>query len=166
MLVDSKEKEKVKLFSVKDLYNSYSLDEALNWCSYKKQQLDLFDYVNINSIDLDFNHHINSFDVHESDLNGFNTDDKLMLHLLSQGGDDEWYVPSDIDTVFVDNLFDPNKLDEDESLIEIPRAQMDGDAKCSVTNDIKLLKRVTWYSKRVKGATSNERIVSGALGFL
>ena len=45
-------------------------------------------------------------------------------------------------------------------------------AKCSVTNDIKLLKNVTWYSKKFparvkfKGATSNDRIIPEAVGYL
>ena len=68
--------------------------------------------MNINSIDLDFNHHINSVDVHESDLNGFNTDDDLMVHLLSNGSN-EWSTPSDIDTVCVQNLFNLSELEEE-----------------------------------------------------
>ena len=104
-------------------------------------------------------------------MNGFNTNDDLLVHLLSNGSD-EWSTPTDIDTVCAENLFNLNKLEEDDSSVERPRAQMDGGAKCSVTNEIKLLKRVTWYSKKFparvkfKGATSNERIVPEAVGYL
>ena len=92
LLVDSKDKEEVRfkeLFSVKDLYSSNALDEALNWCSYEGQQLDWFDYVNINSVDLNFTHHIHSIDVHENEFNGFNTNDDFLVHLLLNGID-EW----------------------------------------------------------------------------
>ena len=53
-----------------------------------------------------------------------------------------------------------------------PRAQMDGGAKCSVTNIVDILHEVTWYDKKkhrapvhMRGATSGKIIIPVALGF-
>ena len=55
-----------------------------------------------------------------------------------------------------------------------PRAQMDGGAKCSVTNILEILRNVTWFDNKkknpapvhMKGATSGTLIVLAAKGWL
>ena len=54
-----------------------------------------------------------------------------------------------------------------------PRAQMDGGAKCSVTNILEILRNVTWFDKKknpapvhMKGATSGTLIIPAAKGWL
>ena len=51
------------------------------------------------------------------------------------------------------------------SFYDDPRAQMDGGAKCSVTNIVEILQNVTWFDQRkqapvrVRGATSGKIII-------
>ena len=54
-----------------------------------------------------------------------------------------------------------------------PRAQMDGGAKCSVTNILEILQNVTWFDKNknpapihMKGATSGTLSIPAAQGWL
>ena len=55
---------------------------------------------------------------------------------------------------------------------EDPRAQMDGGAKCSVTNIVEILRNVTWFDQRncspicMRGATLGKIIVPMAKGWL
>ena len=57
-------------------------------------------------------------------------------------------------------------------MYNLPRTQMDGGAKCTITDNINLLKNVEWYNiwflPRVKmcGATSQTIIVPEAQGYL
>ena len=56
-------------------------------------------------------------------------------------------------------------------MYDLPQAQMDGGAKCTVTNNLRLLKDVKWYNRwfrptvTIKGATSNNIIIPDAQGY-
>ena len=64
-------------------------------------------------------------------------------------------------------LEDPYKL----QMYDVPVAQMDRGAKCTVTNNINLLKNVRWYDQwfcpkaRMRGTASNNVIVPQTEGF-
>ena len=57
-------------------------------------------------------------------------------------------------------------------MYDLPRAQMDGGAKYTITNNINLLKDVKWYNRwflpriKMRGATSQTIIVPEAQGYL
>ena len=57
-------------------------------------------------------------------------------------------------------------------IYDVTCAQIDSHAKCIVTNNISLLKNVSWYNQwfqpkaRMKGATSNNIIIPQAEGYL
>ena len=65
-----------------------------------------------------------------------------------------------------------NNFEDEVLFYDDPRAQMDGGAKCSVTNMISLLHNVRFYSKKFKcnmrmhGATSKHIITPAAEGYL
>lgn len=88
--------------------------------------------------------------------------------------DVEELVISDNATVKQNNIFVANRLDSPDKYrtYDLPRAQMDGGAKCTITNNINLLKNVKWYSRwflprvKMQGATSKMIIVPEAQGYL
>ena len=57
-------------------------------------------------------------------------------------------------------------------MYDVPRAQIDGGLKCTVTKNINLLKNILWYNcwfhphVQIKGARSNNIIVPQAEGYL
>ena len=57
-------------------------------------------------------------------------------------------------------------------MYDLPRAQMDGGTKCTVTNNLHLLKDVKWYNQwfklivTMKGTTSDNIIILEAQGYL
>ena len=65
-------------------------------------------------------------------------------------------------------LEDPYKF----KMYDVPWAQMDGGVKCTVTNNINLLKNVRWYNQwfqpkaRMKGSTFNNIVILQAEGYL
>ena len=62
--------------------------------------------------------------------------------------DVEELVVPDSATVKQNNIFDANKLESPDKyrIYDLPREQMDDGAKCTITNNINLLKNVKWYS--------------------
>ena len=77
----------------------------------------------------------------------------------------------DDDTIQISNV-SINNIDTTR-FYDDPRAQMDGGAKCSVTNILEILRNVTWFDKKknpapvhMKGATSGTLIVPAAKGWL
>ena len=90
---------------------------------------DWYDYVDINSVNIPT--HYEPLPVTEEILN--NT--KVII------------VPDD-QTQKRDNTTPLNKLTNPHQyrMYDLPRAQMDGGAKCTVTNNLHLLKDVKWYN--------------------
>ena len=88
--------------------------------------------------------------------------------------DVEELVVPDSATVKQNNIADVNKLEcpDKYKTYDLPRAQMDGGAKYTITNNINLLKNVKWYSRwflprvKMQGATSKTIIVPEAQGYL
>ena len=76
--------------------------------------------------------------------------------------DDSTVVHSNVLDIFL--LEDPKLF----SLYDVPRAQMDLGAKCSVTNNLNLLCKVKWYNRwfrprcQMKGVTYRKTIVPEA----
>ena len=80
-------------------------------------------------------------------------------------------VSVDDDTIKVSNVL-INNVDTTR-FYDDPRAQMDGGAKCSVTNILEILRNITWFDKKknpkpvhMKGATSGTLIIPAAKGWL
>ena len=154
------------LSAINDLLSSGPTQSALHRCSYQEQELEWYDNVDINSIAI-----TGMFDVlGTSNVSGVD-------------GVDGFYEPeleindqiSDDDTVNHCNLsrLSPQLADPlSYRMYDVPRAQMDGGAKCSVTNNLLLLKHVRFYNKffpcktKMKGATSTSIIVPKAEGYL
>ena len=81
--------------------------------------------------------------------------------------DVELIILPDDQTQKVDNTTPLNKLLDPHKywMYDLPREQMDGGTKCTVTNNLHLLKHVKWYSQwfrpkvTMKGATSDNIII-------
>ena len=106
-----------------------------------------YDYVDINSINIPT--HYERLPATEEILN----DTKVII------------IPDD-QTQKQNNTSPVNKLEDPHQyqMYDLPRAQMDGGAKCTVTNNLYLLKDVKWYNQwfrpkvTMKGATSDKSL--------
>ena len=166
------------------------LEEAVNRCTYKGQSLDYYENVNINSIGMEAR-----FDAVGSDADVYNDDESCATEYRCtyQDQSPKWYNCKDVNAVEVESYFDNGEfIPDDESTIKTSnlssvnwledpyeykmydgiRAQMDGGAKCTVTNKLELLHDRRFYNKffppkvRMKGATSEKTIVPVAEGYL
>ena len=108
-----------------------------------------YKFVDINSIGITYHYDLSmsSDDVFEEELETID-------------------IPDD-DTVMHSNILDIFRLEDPKmfNLYDVPRAQMDGGAKCTVTNNLNLLCKVKWYNRwfrprcQMKGATSEQTII-------
>ena len=91
---------------------------------------DWYDFVDINSIGIQ--HHCEPISATEEIIN-----------------DMETILFPDEKTQIIDNSNPLNKLDDPNQygMYDLPRAQMDGGAKCTVTNNLHLFKNVKWYNQ-------------------
>ena len=77
-------------------------------------------------------------------------------------------------TVKQNDLSDVNQLETSDKykMYNLPRAQMDGGVKCTITDNINLLKNVIWYNRwflprvKMRGATLQTIIVPEAQEYL
>ena len=114
-----------------------------------------YDYVDINLINIPT--HYEPLPVAEEILN-----------------DMEVIIIPDDQTQKRNNTSPVNKLEDPHQygMYDLPRAQIDGGAKCTVTNNLHLLKDVKWYNYwfrpkvTMKGATSDNIIIPEAQGYL
>lgn len=163
------------------------VEEAVNRCKYKDQSLEWYDNVDINAVKI-----ASHFDAAGSDADVYN-DDEEEFDYADRSESSKWYNDKSINAVDVESYFGTGEFlpEEEETVVasnlstvnwlESPyeysmydgiRAQMDGGAKCIVTNKIELLHDIRFYSKlfppkvKMKGATSNNIIVPVAEGFL
>ena len=102
-----------------------------------------YDYVDINAININ-NHY------------------EPIAALSEVLKDVEVIVLPDNATAKQDNTTDVNRLETANKyqMYDLPRTQMDGGAKCTITDNINLFKNVKWYNRRflsrvkMRGATS------------
>ena len=88
--------------------------------------------------------------------------------------DVEVVILPDDQTQKKDNISPLNKLANPHKyqMYDLPRTQMDGGTKCTVTNNLHLLKDVKWYNRwfrltvTMKGATSDNIIIPETQGYL
>jgi hypothetical protein len=121
--------------------------------------LNWYEEVDINSVKLK-----TYYDVCASDADVYNDDDEF----------GEFVPAEDDDTVIVANITNVNKLEDpyEYQLYDSLRAQIDGGAKVSVTNNLDLLTDIRFYNKKfkpkhkMKGATSEVTIKPRAEGYL
>ena len=151
------------LCSLQHLFDADPVHDAIHQCQYYDQQLDWYDRTDINSIHINRSYESvgNSFVSSTDGQDGFyeSTD------RTQQGSDDDTVLHCNINKV---NMENPSLY----HMYDVPCAQMDGGAKCTVTGSLHLLKKVKWYDKRfpckvrMKGATSTNIIIPKAEGFL
>ena len=114
--------------------NQQLLENAINQCTYQEQNLNWYEEVDINSVKIK-----SFYDVCASDADVYNDDDEY--------GE---FIPSeDDDTIVTDNITNTNKLEDpyEYQLYDKLRAQIDGGAKVSVTNNLDLLHDIRFYDK-------------------
>ena len=169
------------------------IEEVVNCCTYKDQSIDWYKKVDINSVNITSQYEAVGSDADVYNDNEEFDDDTRRKH--HQENPTQWYNNADSNAVEFNDCFNENGefiVDNDEATaivnnltsvnwLEDPykyrmydgaRAQMDGGAKCTVTNKLELLHDVRFYNRRfkpnkqMKGATLENVIVPVAEGYL
>ena len=154
-MVDVSDNDETRYDLIASLESEYCRDSFSCHNCHRDEETIWYDYVDINAIN----------------INNYYEPIAALSEVLN---DVEELVVPDSATVKQNNIVDVNKLEcpDKYKMYDLPRAQMDSGTKCTITNNINLLKNVKWYSRwflprvKMKGATLKTIIVPEAQGYL
>ena len=150
-MVDVSNNDQTRYDLIASLESEYCRDSFSRHNCHRDEETIWYDYVDINAIN----------------INNYYEPIAALSEVLN---DVEEMVVPDSATAKQNNITALNKLEcpDKYKMYDLPRAQMDGGAKCTITNNINLLKNVKWYSRwflpwvKMRGATLKTIIVPEA----